>query len=97
MSDQFWLTKAQLKRIEPFFPQIRGIPRVEDLRVVQRDNPCDPEWSAMAECARGLQLPQDALQPVRSLVPHGYLRPNLRQPCRRLHVLDRDKVIVLAL
>jgi hypothetical protein len=27
MSDQFWLTKAQLKRIEPFFPRTRGIPR----------------------------------------------------------------------
>jgi transposase len=27
MSDQFWLTKAQLKRIEPFFPRKPGIPR----------------------------------------------------------------------
>jgi transposase len=34
MSDQFWLTKAQLKRIEPFFPQTRGIPCVDDRRVV---------------------------------------------------------------
>jgi transposase len=34
MSDQFWLTKAQLKRIEPFFPPTRGIPRVDDRRVV---------------------------------------------------------------
>jgi putative transposase len=34
MSDQFWLTKAQLKRIEPFFPRTRGIPRVDDRRVV---------------------------------------------------------------
>ena len=30
MSDQFWLTKAQLKRIELFFPRTRGIPRVDD-------------------------------------------------------------------
>jgi hypothetical protein len=30
MSDQFWLTKAQLKRIETFFPRTRGIPRVDD-------------------------------------------------------------------
>ena len=52
MSDQFWLTKAQLKRIEPFFPRTRGIPR--DDRVCQRDSPCNPEWSAMAGCARGL-------------------------------------------
>jgi putative transposase len=34
MSDQFWLTKAQLKHLEPFFPQTRGIPRVDDRRVV---------------------------------------------------------------
>jgi hypothetical protein len=27
MSDQFWLSKAQLKRIEPFSPRTRGIPR----------------------------------------------------------------------
>lgn len=86
MPDQYWLTKAQLKRIEFFFPRTRGIPRVDDRRVAacgQGDNPCDSEWSAMAGCARGLCPPHDALQPVRSLVPHGYLRPNLRQPCGR--------------
>jgi transposase len=79
MSEQFWLTKAQLKRIKPFFPadawhSARGRPACG-----QRDSPCDPEWSAMAGCARGLWPPQDALQPVRSLVPHGHLR----QPCGR--------------
>ncbi len=30
MSDQFWLTKAQLKRIKPFFPRSRGVPRVDN-------------------------------------------------------------------
>jgi hypothetical protein len=30
MSDQFWLTKAQLKRIKPFFPRARGVPRVDN-------------------------------------------------------------------
>ena len=34
MSDQFWLTKAQLKHIEPFFPRTRGIPHLDDRRVV---------------------------------------------------------------
>ena len=34
MSDQFWLTKTQLKRIEPFLPRARGVPRVDDRRVV---------------------------------------------------------------
>ena len=34
MSDHFWLTRAQLKRIEPYFPLSHGIPRVDDLRVI---------------------------------------------------------------
>ena len=34
MSDYFWLTPAQLKRIEPCFPLSHGIPRVDDLRVI---------------------------------------------------------------
>jgi transposase len=38
MSDQFWLTKAQLKRIKPFFPRSRGVPRVDDRRVVSSSN-----------------------------------------------------------
>jgi hypothetical protein len=53
MSDQFWLTKARLKRIEPFFPRTSGIPRGRPA-CGQRDSPCDLEWSAMAGCARGL-------------------------------------------
>lgn len=34
MSDQFWLTNTQLKRIALYFPKSRGIPRVDDHRVV---------------------------------------------------------------
>ena len=34
MSDYFWLTPAQLKRIEPCFPLPHGVPRVDDLRVI---------------------------------------------------------------
>ena len=34
MSDQFWLTRAQLKRIEPCFPTSLGILRVDDRRVL---------------------------------------------------------------
>lgn len=34
MSDQFWLIKARLKRIESFFARTRGVPRVDDRRVV---------------------------------------------------------------
>ena len=34
MSDLFWLTEAQLERLRPFFPKSRGIPRVDDRRVL---------------------------------------------------------------
>ena len=34
MNDYFWLTRAQLKRIEPYFPLSHGIPRVDDRRVI---------------------------------------------------------------
>jgi len=34
MADLFWLTKAQIRRIEPYFPLSHGVPRVDDQRVV---------------------------------------------------------------
>ncbi len=34
MSDQFWLTPAQLNRLKPHFPLSHGVPRVDDLRVI---------------------------------------------------------------
>ncbi len=34
MSDLFWLTDAQMARLEPFFPMSHGKPRVDDRRVL---------------------------------------------------------------
>jgi|TARA_B100000959_G_scaffold171425_1_gene179522 transposase len=34
MSDLFLLSKAQMRRIEPYFPLSHGIPRVDDRQVV---------------------------------------------------------------
>ncbi len=34
MSDLIWLSKEQLSRIEPYFPLSRGVPRVDDRRVL---------------------------------------------------------------
>ena len=34
MSDLFWLSEAQMRRIEPYFPLSHGVPRVDDRRVV---------------------------------------------------------------
>lgn len=34
MSADFWLTEAQLSRLEPYFPKPRGKPRVDDRKVL---------------------------------------------------------------
>ena len=34
MSDLIWLSEAQMRRIEPYFPLSHGIPRVDDRRVL---------------------------------------------------------------
>lgn len=34
MRDLYWLSEAQLKLIAPYFPASRGVPRVDDLRVI---------------------------------------------------------------
>ena len=34
MSDLFWLSEAQMRRIEPCFPLSHGMPRVDDRRVI---------------------------------------------------------------
>jgi hypothetical protein len=34
MSKLFWLTEAQMARLEPFFPKSHGKPRVDDRRVL---------------------------------------------------------------
>ncbi len=34
MSDLIWLSEAQMRRIEPYFPLSHGVPRVDDRRVV---------------------------------------------------------------
>ena len=34
MSNLYWLTEAQMARLEPFFPRSHGRPRVDDRRVL---------------------------------------------------------------
>jgi transposase len=34
MSECFWLTEAQMERLQPFLPRSRGKPRVDDRRVL---------------------------------------------------------------
>jgi putative transposase len=35
MSDQYWLSQAQLERIKPYFPLSDGRPRVDDRSVMR--------------------------------------------------------------
>ena len=34
MSDHYWLTKAQIERLKPYFPRSHGVPGVDDRRVL---------------------------------------------------------------
>jgi putative transposase len=34
MSDLIWLTTAQMRKIEPYFPLSHGVPRVDDRRII---------------------------------------------------------------
>ena len=34
MGDLFWLSQAQVRRIQPYFPLSHGVPRADDQRVV---------------------------------------------------------------
>ena len=34
MSDLIWLSQAQMRRIEPYFPLSHGVPRVDDRKVI---------------------------------------------------------------
>ena len=34
MSDLIWLSDAQMRRIEPYFPLSHGVPRVDDRRII---------------------------------------------------------------
>lgn len=48
MSDISWLTDAQIRRIEPYFPLSHGVPRVDDRRVVSGIIFVDTQWPALA-------------------------------------------------
>lgn len=34
ISDLFWMTEAQMERLEPYFPKPHGKPRVDDRRIL---------------------------------------------------------------
>lgn len=78
MSDLFWLSSAQMRRIEPYFPLSHGVARVDDRRVISRIIFVISQWVAMARRAQGLRPAQDDLQPLRPLEPSS-LHPDIRR------------------
>ena len=44
MSDLFWLTEAQIARLEPYFPKSHGKPRIDDRRGISFINRNGLRW-----------------------------------------------------
>jgi transposase len=80
MSVSFLLTPAQMRRIRPLFPLSHGIPRVDDRRVLSGIIFVIQGGLRWRDAPPGCGPPQDPLQSLRSLEPHGHLRPHLRRP-----------------
>lgn len=51
MSDLVLPSRAQMRRSEPFFPLSRGLPRVDDRRMISRITLRDPARPADEACA----------------------------------------------
>lgn len=76
MSNLFWLTDAQMARLQPFFPKSHGKPRVDDRGGVERSNRHQSQWLALVRCAEGLWSAENPLQPLEAVERQGGLRPD---------------------
>ena len=83
MSSLFWLTDAQMARIEPYFPKSHGKPRVDDRRVLSGIILHQSQWLALVRRAQGVWPPQDPLQSLEALEREGRVRPDPRGTGRR--------------
>jgi transposase len=75
MSNLFWLTNAQMARLEPYFPKSHGKPRVDDRRVLSGILH-QPQWVALVRCAPGVRSTQNPLQPLEALEREGRICPD---------------------
>ena len=80
MSNLFWLTDAQMARLEPFFPKSHGRPRVDDRPRLERHNLHQSQWVALARCPSRVWPAQDALHSMEALEPDGGVHPNDARP-----------------
>ena len=81
MSNLFWLTDAQMARLQPFFPKSHGRPRVDDRRVLSGTEEGQKtvrgtvfpttlhqsQWLEVVRCAQGVWPGQDTLQPLEAV------------------------------
>ena len=64
----FWLSDAQFARLQPLLPnKVRGVPRVDDRKVISGIIHVTPLRPHVARCTGLLRTAQDPLQPLRAL------------------------------
>ena len=91
MSDLFWLSDAQMARLEPFFPKSHGKPRVDDRRVLSGIIFINRNGLRWRDAPAGLWPAQDALQSLEAMERQGRLRPDDgRSGGRPRRTEDRD-------
>ena len=66
MSDLIWLSAAQMRRIEPYFPLSHGVPRVDDRRVISGIIFVIRNGLRWRDAPKGVWSAQDDLQPFQS-------------------------------
>jgi hypothetical protein len=77
MGDLFLLSLAQMRPIERYFPQLHGIARVDDRRIVSAVVFVIKNWLRWRSARRSPA--QDDLQLVRSLEPPARIQQDLRR------------------
>jgi transposase len=77
MDVPFLLSKAQMRRIEPFFPLSHGLPRVDDRRIVSGIIYVIKHGLMWRDAPPGVRATQDNLQPLHPLEPLRRVQPHL--------------------
>ena len=83
MPDVPLLSRAQMRRLEPLFPRSRGLPRVDDRRVISGIVYVIRHCLQWKDAPVGYGPAQDALQPLHPLEPSRRVRSHLRNPGRQ--------------
>ena len=74
------LSRAQMRRIEPLFPRSRGLPRVDDRRVISGIVYVIRHGLQWKDAPVGYGPPKTLYQPLHPLEPSRRVRAHLRSP-----------------